>query len=148
MDMKNIINKLFNKETILYVIFGVITTVVDFAAFGVLYYYFGLGEVLANTLAWFLAVVTAFITNKVIVFESKDFEFKVIIKEIVTFFLSRVATLVITDIFLILAKNIGMNMMLAKAVISVVVIVLNYFFSKLFIFKDTKVRECETQRNP
>ena len=148
MDMKNIINKLFNKETILYVIFGVITTVVDFAAFGVLYYYFGLGEVLANTLAWFLAVVTAFITNKVIVFKSKDFEFKVIIKEIVTFFLSRVATLVITDIFLILAKNIGMNMMLAKAVISVVVIVLNYFFSKLFIFKDTKVRECETQRNP
>ena len=90
---------------------------------------------MANTIAWVLAVMVAFITNKLIVFENKSTDKKEIIKEIVSFALARVLSLVITDGFLVLAKAIKMNMLLAKAIISVVVVILNYIFSKLFIFK-------------
>lgn len=135
MKIKQIISKVCNKETILYIIFGVITTAVDFAAFSLLYYVIGANEVVANTIAWVLAVMVAFITNKLIVFENKSTDKKEIIKEIVSFALARVLSLVITDGFLVLAKAINMNMLLAKAIISVVVVILNYIFSKLFIFK-------------
>lgn len=135
MKIKKIIGKVCNKETILYIIFGVITTAVDFAAFSLLYYVIGANEVVANTIAWVLAVMVAFITNKLIVFENKSTDKKEIIKEIVSFALARVLSLVITDGFLVLAKAIKMNMLLAKAIISVVVVILNYIFSKLFIFK-------------
>ncbi len=134
MKIKQIIGKVCNKETILYIIFGVITTAVDFAAFSLLYV-IGANEVVANTIAWVLAVMVAFITNKLIVFENKSTDKKEIIKEIVSFALARVLSLVITDGFLVLAKAIKMNMLLAKAIISVVVVILNYIFSKLFIFK-------------
>lgn len=136
MKIKQIISKVCNKETILYIIFGVITTAVDFAAFSLLYYVTGANEVVANTIAWVLAVIVAFVTNKLIVFENRSTEKKEIIREIVSFALARVLSLVITDGFLVLAKIIKMNMLFAKAIISVVVVILNYIFSKLFIFKN------------
>lgn len=71
MKIKQIIGKVCNKETILYIIFGVITTAVDFAAFSLLYYVIGANEVVANTIAWVLAVMVAFITNKLIVLKIK-----------------------------------------------------------------------------
>ena len=136
MKIKQIIDKICNKETILYVIFGVITTAVDFAAFSLLYYVMDKNEVAANTIAWIIAVIVAFITNKIIVFENKSTNKKEIIKEIISFALARVISLVITDGFLVLAKYLNMNMLFAKALISVVVVILNYIFSKLFIFKN------------
>lgn len=138
MNYKELFKKVCNKETILYVVFGIITTAVDFAVFSVLYFFLGLDEVLSNTLAWIMAVVVAFVTNKVIVFNSIDCGTKELFKEIVSFTLARVASLVITDIFLVLAANIHMNMLLAKALISVVVVIMNYIFSKLFIFRSRR----------
>lgn len=135
MNVNQIIKKVCNKETILYVIFGVITTAVDFAAFSLLYYVIGLNEVVSNTIAWVLAVIVAFITNKLIVFENRSTKAAELIKEIVSFALARVISLLVTDAFLVFAKNIRMNMLFAKGLISVVVIILNYIFSKLFIFK-------------
>lgn len=132
--MNNLIKKLLNKETIIYVIFGVLTTVVDFYAFGFLHYDLSLNEVIANTIAWAAAVLFAFITNKLFVFNSKSFERKELIKEFISFVTGRIVTLVLTDIFLIFARFINMHMMFAKALISVVVIILNYIFSKLFVF--------------
>lgn len=136
--MTNLIKKVLNRETIVYVIFGVLTTVVDFLIFGLLYYVTGLNEIAANTSAWVVAVAFAFVTNKIFVFESKNFNLKNLIKEITAFVLARVTTLLLTDAFLLLAGYIEMNMMFAKALISVAVIVLNYIFSKLFIFKKNK----------
>lgn len=133
--MNNFIKKLLNRETIVYTVFGVLTTVVDFLIFGLLHYMSGLNEVVANTAAWVVAVAFAFITNKLFVFQSKSFESKSLLKEISSFVTARLLTLVITDIFLVFAENISMNLMFAKALISVVVIILNYIFSKLFIFK-------------
>ena len=134
--MNKLISKLLNRETIIYVIFGVLTTVVDFATFGILYYSLSIGELIANTLAWVLAVIFAFITNKLFVFESKSLEPKLIAKEFTTFVSSRVLTLLLTNVFLVFAGILKINMMVAKAIISVAVIVLNYIFSKIFVFND------------
>jgi len=133
--MSKLFSRLLNKETLVYVIFGVLTTIVDFAVFSILHYNVHLGEIVANTIAWCAAVAFAYITNKLFVFESKSFALKILIKEIPSFVLSRVTTLIITDIFLAFAAYISMHMLFAKALISVVVIILNYVFSKLFIFK-------------
>ena len=133
--MNKFIKKLLNKETIVYLVFGVLTTAVDYAAFAALHYGLNINEIVANTIAWALAVAFAYITNKLFVFESKSFDMKTLLKEIPSFVLARVLSLIVTNVFLVFAGYIGMNMLLAKALISVVVILLNYIFSKLFIFK-------------
>ncbi len=139
--MNKIISKLLNKETIVYIIFGILTTAVDYVSFSVLYYGFYINEIIGNTIAWALAVIFAYITNKLFVFESKSFDPKILAKEIPSFVLARVLSLVVTNVFLIFAAHISMNMLLAKAIISVAVIIINYIFSKLFIFKKNKLTE-------
>ncbi len=139
--MINLIKRVLNRETIVYTIFGVFTTAVDYIAFAVLYYTLDINQVISNTIAWALAVGFAYITNKLFVFNSKSFELKVLIKEILSFVLARVFSLIVTNIFLIFAGYIDMNMLLAKATTSVVVIILNYIFSKLFIFKKKEITE-------
>lgn len=133
--MNKIISKLLNKETIIYIVFGVLTTAVDYITFAALYYGLQMNEIAGNTIAWALAVAFAYITNKLFVFESKSFALKTLAKEIPSFILARVLSLVVTNAFLVFAEHISMNMLLAKAVISVAVIVINYIFSKLFIFE-------------
>ncbi len=135
--MNKIIAKLFNRETIVYIIFGILTTAVDYVTFAVLHYPLNINEIVSNTIAWTLAVIFAFITNKLFVFNSKSFAPKILVKEIPSFVLARVFSLIVTNLFLIFAGHIGMNMLFAKALISVVVIVLNYIFSKLFVFNKT-----------
>ena len=136
--MNKILEKILNKETIIYIIFGVLTTIVDFVSFGVLYYSFNMDKVIANTIAWVLAVVFAYITNKLFVFESKSFEPIKLFKEITSFVSSRIITLLLTNVFLVFAGILGINMLIAKAIISIAVIILNYVFSKLFVFTSDK----------
>ena len=140
--MNKLINKFLNRETIIYTIFGVLTTVVDYVAFSIFHYGIQVNEIISNTIAWALAVAFAYITNKLYVFESKSFNIKTLAKEIPSFVLARVFSLVVTNVFLLFAAHIGMNMLLAKALISIVVIVLNYIFSKLFVF--TKKEKTKT----
>lgn len=133
--MKSLINKLLNKETISYVIFGVLTTLVDYGAFYIFYYKAGWSEVFSNTAAWILAVSFAYITNKIFVFEAKTENIKGLLLEIISFAGARVATLILSDVFLLFTKYIGMEAMIAKIIISVAVVIINYFLSKLFVFK-------------
>ncbi len=139
--MNNLIKKMLNRETLVYLVFGVLTTAVDYISFAVFYYVLDLNEVLSNTIAWAFAVAFAYITNKLFVFNSKSFELKLLIKEISSFVIARIFSLVLTNIFLVLAGHIDMNMLLAKALTSVVVIIVNYIFSKLFIFNNNKITE-------
>ena len=137
--MNKLIKRFLNRETIIYTVFGVLTTVVDYAAFAIFHYGIQLNEIIANTIAWTLAVAFAYITNKLFVFESKSFNIKTLTKEIPSFVLARVLSLIVTNLFLVFAAYISLNRLLAKAIISVVVIVLNYIFSKLFVFKNNTV---------
>ncbi len=138
------------KELLLYIVFGGGTTVVNFLAFAL--FQVLLGESLylfSNGLAWLAAVVFAYITNKLWVFESKSWQPKVLWREIPPFLGARVLSFVIEEvglfIFVDLMKfdTISLTMagitlsgsLLAKLALAVIVVILNYFFSKLFIFK-------------
>ncbi|MDE5985084.1 MAG: GtrA family protein [Eubacterium sp.] len=143
------------KEIITYIIFGVLTTVVSWGSYTVFVEMLSMKVFVGNLLSWVCAIVFAYITNKLWVFESKSWKPSVIGKEIVTFVASRGVTGVIEIVCVpLLAKtgfdnlfygileklNISISILFtdgiySKIFLSVVVVILNYFFSKFIIFK-------------
>ena len=121
---------------VMYLVFGVLTTLVDWVAYRVLRLS-GLGYMFSNVAAWGAAVVFAFVTNKFMVFNSKSVDRLIIIKEFISFVGARVFSLLLqlAGIELMIGYA-NINEYIAKAVMTVVVVVCNYVFSKLFIFKD------------
>lgn len=137
--MKKLIQKLFNRETITYIIFGVLTTAVNYLAYYLLYRYTSLDPVFYNTIAWAVGVIFAFVTNKLFVFESKSWKISTIFREFLPFVGARLLSLLLEEAFLALSvKVLGMHELIAKVVISVVVVLVNYFASKFFIFRNKK----------
>lgn len=147
--------KFLNKEVILYIFFGVLTTAVNLIVFTICnktfnntdflnskflsFLFLGKPYLLSNTIAWIVAVVFAFFTNKVFVFESKSFEGKRLLKELFSFLGARIFSLIIEQIGLfILIDKVLLNELVSKIILGIVVVVLNYFFSKLIIFKKSK----------
>lgn len=126
------------KEVIHYLIVGGLTTVVSLGV------YYGLVLTIldpeaavqlqiANILSWIAAVTFAYFTNRRYVFNSKQ---KNILKEMASFFSSRLATLFIDmAIMFVFVTWLGLNDKIMKLVVQVVVTVLNYLFSKLFVFR-------------
>ena len=136
--MINIYKK--NKEIINYLIFGVLTTVVSFVVYFIFAKVFKIDEVISNVISWFFSVLFAFITNKLYVFESKETGKKTLLKEIISFYLARLFTGVACDlgVFALMVKTFKINDVLSKLVTQVIVIILNYVLSKLFVFKQNK----------
>ena len=133
--MKALIQKCLNRETISYLVFGVLTTIVNYVSYEACKW-LGIHYTVATVIAWVLAVAFAYITNKLFVFESKSFEKAVLIKEITAFVSCRVFSGICDLGFMVLAVEIiGINDSIAKLVANVFVVVINYIFSKLFIFK-------------
>lgn len=127
----------FNKyrEALLYLFFGGCTTLVNIVAFYIIRK-FGVSTYITNIIAWFLSVVFAFITNKLFVFESKNTSFKDSFKECFSFFLFRVISLVFDmGIMYLFIDLLNINEMVSKVFSNIFVIIINYVFSKLFIFK-------------
>ena len=138
--MKNRIRK--HKEIILYLFFGVTTTAVNWAVYALMTAALHADMTLANAVAWVAAVVYAFITNKLFVFESKSMEPKVLLSEGVKFFSARIASGVVEILLPTAMVAIGLRGTLfgleggiAKAVVSIVVIVMNYILSKWLVFR-------------
>lgn len=134
-----------NREVVSYLFFGVCTTLVSWLSYSLFVKVFLVSIEVSNVVSWVCAVLFAFITNKIFVFESKSFEKKTFIKEFVSFITSRLFTGIIEIIgvpFLVrvgLSQTIfGISGMLSKIVVSIIVIILNYIFSKLFVFKINK----------
>ena len=124
------------KEVISYLFFGGCTFVVSMVTFYIFNKVLGLNEHVSNIISWILAVLFAYVTNRNFVFESKTSDFKGLVREMVSFFSARLLTLGIEEVIIF----VGCNLMHADALIvkligQVVVIVSNYFLSKLFIFK-------------
>ena len=133
------------KEIILYLVFGFATTIVNWMSYGIFVSFLETGIFIANIFSWIFATLFAFITNKIWVFESKSFNFQIFFKEFLLF----VSTRGLTGLFEILAVPfliyIGLNYsifgiegMVAKVTVSIIVVILNYIFSKLVIFKSKK----------
>lgn len=133
--MNKIKNIFFNKEAFMYLIFGVLTTAVDYIVALLCFHGAGFGEITSNNIAWLVSVAFAYITNKLFVFESKSFQGRVLFKEIVSFLSARIITLIMADIIIWGASELNTDFLTAKIVSSVVVIVANYIFSKLIIFR-------------
>ena len=124
------------KEQILYILFGVFTTVVNIVVFAICADMMHLDTYISNFAAWVLAVTFAYITNKLWVFESKTTDAKELFREIVSFTGARVLTLGIDMVLMFVGVDIlHINMLIVKVLANVVVIVSNYVLSKLFIFK-------------
>lgn len=133
--------ELFNKykEVIAYLFFGVCTFLVSIITFYIFNKVLGLNEHVANIISWIIAVTFAYITNKKWVFESHAVTKEEILKEITSFFSARLATLVLEEVILFVGVNLmHADSMLVKIIAQVLVILSNYFLSKLFVFKKEK----------
>jgi len=128
-----LINKFLNRETIFYLIFGVLTTIVNFVVFTPLNE-LGMNSIIANTIAWVAAVIFAYITNKIFVFNSTTKGITNISKEILMFFLARVFSLLVENVGLLIADIVNINTYVAKIFLAVFVVIINYVLSKLIIF--------------
>lgn len=125
------------KEIILYLFFGVLATVVSIGSFTVSYDVFSINEHYANLISWVLAVSFAFVTNKIWVFKSESTSKNALLKQLWNFFCGRVFTLGIEEIIItVFVSLLGFEAFLVKTAAQVVVIILNYFVSKLWVFKD------------
>ena len=136
-------NKLINYETVSYLVIGVLTTAVDYIIFALINE--GMKSagiqhpdpVLTATAAgWLGAVVFAFVTNKTIVFKSRDWNPGTVWREACGFFAARVISgLAVLALMWLLADLLHMNEYLAKILTSVFNVVFNYVASKVYIFK-------------
>lgn len=137
----DLIKKFLNKETVSYLIFGVLTTIINIVVFGISEDFLKpfmsdtAAALTANIIAWVLSVAFAFITNKLFVFESKNMSFKIIIKELYSFVIARLLSLAFDEAFMMVAIKF-MDSMLAKIISNVFVVIINYVLSKFFIFKN------------
>lgn len=148
------VKKIFNKykEIIMYLIFGVLTTVVSWGSYAVFTKVFESAIVdenvlvaVANVLSWVVAVLFAFITNKLFVFESKSLKPTIVFKELGLFVGSRLLSGAVEWVGVPLLVWLGLNQtifgvegMVSKVLVSIIVIILNYILSKLIVFKKEK----------
>ena len=127
------------REIIAYLIIGFLTTVINLLVYYVCTNYFLNPEKIinvevANIIAWIIAVVFAYVTNRVIVFRSKNDN---VVNEGVKFFLGRIFTLLLELVLMALMVSvIRMNDKVAKIICQIVIIVGNYLISKIFVFKN------------
>ena len=132
---KSICKKLFSKEIILYLVFGVLTTLVDTIVFYISNYTLNIHYVISTCLAWIFAVLFAYVTNKLFVFSAIKNK-QNIFKEMFYFFSLRLVSLLLSIIFMVLMVNVfSINELLSKILVNFLVVISNYFFSKIFIFK-------------
>ncbi|GGC78409.1 GtrA family protein [Enterococcus wangshanyuanii] len=131
--MKELFHKY--KEVISYLVFGVATTIVNIAVFFICKDLFGIDYKISNTIGWFLSVLFAFFTNKYFVFASQHVNLGAFFKEMLLFYWYRILSFVIDMALMVLMIEwLHISDFWAKMVTQVVVIVLNYFFSKFLIF--------------
>ncbi|MDE6594295.1 MAG: GtrA family protein [Oscillospiraceae bacterium] len=127
--IKNILKKY--EETIRYLICGVLTVIVNTVLYLLLAVF--LEDIIANTISFFLSVLFAYFTNSIFVFRtpvSKETFFK--------FFGMRIGTLVIDNGGMWLLLSMNVNKLFSKCAVNIIIIVLNYIFSKFWIFKTRK----------
>ena len=125
----------FNRETVSYIVFGVLTTVVSFVS-QMIFSSMGL-PVLVNTVgSWICAVIFAYVVNKLFVFESHTDTAKAFFRELWLFFAARLASLGLELVFMLITVEwLSFNEAVCKLIAQVFILIANYVFSKLVIFK-------------
>ena len=143
-----------HRELVSYGFFGILTTIINLLVFALLEGFLGTANsyLYTNVIAWLAGVVFAYITNKLIVFQCKSWNLRKVIPEAAEFFGARVLSLVVEEFGLWLfidfwswgklsTSVLGFDLdagLIAKAILIVIVIAINYVFSKFIIFKKTE----------
>lgn len=139
--LKNVLNR----EILLYLLFGILTTVVNLCIYSLCYHVIKLNLTLSVLIAWILSVLFAFFTNRTWVFQANTRGFRAISKECVGFFAGRVGTGIFDILFMLAWVNLlTFHDMSGKIVSNILVIVLNYLISKFLIFSQKGIQKNET----
>ena len=141
---RTLIYGLISYEMISYIFFGLGTSVVDYVVFSAITAV-GCDELISNIISTICAIIFAYVTNKLWVFKSRTHGFAEILQEFIKFTNARIVTLVMTEIILLISKLIGGNPYIAKALAMLLTVILNYIFSKLFIFNKRKGTQNENK---
>ncbi|WP_242964913.1 GtrA family protein [Scatolibacter rhodanostii] len=133
------------REPISYLFFGVLTTAVNYItalAANAWFLQIGVEKSWPSvSIAWAISVLFAYVTNRIWVFRSKKSGKKEVLKELAAFVGARLSSGIIEVVLMTLfVDNMGYNFDIMKLLCNVLVIVLNYVFSKLFVFKKTKTQ--------
>lgn len=124
------------KGLISYAFFGACTTLINWGAYYLCYHIARISNISSTITAWTVAVVFAFITNKIWVFNSKSFNGKTVLHEACTFVAARLATGVLDVAIMYYAVDVfALNSTVWKLLSNGIVIIFNYILSKLIIFK-------------
>lgn len=136
--IKKIWDKLMNREVISYLIFGVLTTLVNWVVYGAMVKV-GIDYRIATAAAWAVSVLFAFIVNKIFVFQSYNMQPAFVVKEMTSFVACRGVSGVMEMVFMIVMVSwLRMDEYISKIIVSVIVVIVNYVFSKLFIFRKSE----------
>ena len=123
-------------DVMAYLVFGVLTTVVNYLVYLPLYNWMGISAAVSNIAAWVVAVAFAFLTNKPFVFQSHDWSRKTVLPELSKFVSCRVASGAMeTAIIFLTVDLMQWNGNIWKLITSVLVVILNYFASKFLVFR-------------
>lgn len=129
-------------EGMRYLVFGALATIVNIAAYSICLYAMHIENAISNVIAWVVAAIFAYLTNRFFVFDSKVNDGKGVVREILSFFGCRLLTLGVDEaIMIITVDKLMFNAFLMKVIANIVVIVLNFVFSKIWIFKKKEVKE-------
>lgn len=124
------------KEKLLYLFFGVLTTLVNFSSYYILVKILNTHYLIGNGLAWGFSVCFAYITNRKYVFAVAKKSKQETFQEIISFFGFRVISGLIDMLLMfILVTMLSVNDTISKIAVNVLIVVLNYLFSKFIIFK-------------
>lgn len=132
---KNLFHKYY--DILAYLVFGVLTTVVNYLVYLPCYNLLGMKAVVSNVIAWAVAVAFAYLTNKPFVFRSHDWSAQTVIPELTKFVGCRVASGAMESVIIFLTVDLfGWNGNVWKLLTSVLVVILNYIGSKLLVFRN------------
>mgnify|MGYP000893314020 CR=1 FL=1 len=127
--------RILNRETISYVFFGVLSTLVNMMAYGVCYNTFGLHNLVSNAIAWVAAVLFAYAVNKLFVFQSHKDTAAEALREFGLFIGARLLSFGVNEAMMWLMVDVGhINGGFSKILANIIVLIMNYFFSKRIIF--------------
>lgn len=130
------------KEIINYLIFGVLTTIVNYISYIILTKVCNIDYLVSTVIAQVIAIIFAYITNKIFVFQSKNLSKKEFLKEMFSFFGFRILSLFLDMGFMyIFVDMLHLNDVIMKLVSNVLIVIANYIFSKLFIFRKKEAKK-------
>lgn len=134
LKLRNLIRK--HRDWLIYLVFGVLTTLVNYLVYLPLLNIAALSGALSNAIAWGVAVAFAFLTNKPFVFKSRDWSLRVTLPELIKFVGSRIASgFIETAVIYLTVDMLNWNGNIWKVITSVLVVILNYITSKVLVFR-------------